>query len=391
MNVWLLTNTPSPYQVEFFSAIGGSGSCQLSVRFLRQVHRGELWQPDTVPFDWRILSGIGPDWWSDAFRIHPQALREVVRGKHDLYILSGQYTSMTFLACACGLSLLRKPWVMWLEQPWPESYRPAWAGRLSSRSAVAGTLRRCFLKMLLRMARGVFCVGTVAMEAYRRMGAKDAKLHLLPYYCDLDRFARADPLESARIRARLGFLDKTVFLYSGALIKRKGVDLLLDAFQRLAAQHPEAGLILLGEGPVREELECSVQQRFAKQIHFAGHVAQSELPAWFKAADIFVFPSRHDGWGVVLNEACGAGLPIIAADSVGAARDLVRDNENGKLVPRDDVPRLAASMLFFLEQPETVKAFGERSRRIGGKFTLAKGVEQLFSNIRSCIPPGSSS
>jgi len=386
MRLWILTNTPSPYQVEFFRAIHASGQCELNVRFMRLEHRGEtLIDEATAGFPYRELRGLGPARWRDEVRLHPEAIREVIRERHDLFVLSGHYTSITFMMSAICLALLRKPWVMWLEQPWPEDYRPAWATRLSIRSPAARFARRLLLRALMRMSRGVFCIGTAAMDAYKRMGAPDSKLHFLPYYCDVERFARVDPRDAARIRARLGLMDKTVFLYSGALIERKGVDLLLDAFKKLASRHPQAALVILGDGPLREKLLASLHEDMQSRIHIAGHVPQSDLPAWFKAADVFVFPSRHDGWGVVLNEACGAGLPIISTKSTGAARDLVRDNENGKLIPRDDVPRLAAAMLFFLEQPETIKAFGERSRRKAENYTLAKGVEQLLINMTTIL------
>lgn len=386
MRLWILTNTPSPYQVEFFRAIHASGRCDLDVRFMRLAHRGEqVLDGGDAGFPYRELRGLGPRKWRDEFRVHPDALREVVRERRDLFVLSGHYTSVTFILCALGLTLLRKPWAMWLEQPWPSDYRPAWATRQSARSPAARLARRAILKALLRTTRGVFCIGSAAVEAYRRIGAPDRKLHLLPYYCDVERFARVDEREPARIRARLGFLDKMVFLYSGALIERKGVDLFLAAFQDLAPRHANIAAVVLGDGPMRETLRRSVRADLAARVHFAGHVPQADLPSWFAAANAFVFPSRHDGWGVVLNEACGAGLPIIATSSAGAARDLVRNGENGFVVPRDDKQRIVEAMLNFITQPDRAKTFGERSRAIAAEFTLARGVEQLLAGVSGAL------
>src|SRR5881409_1629658 len=71
-------------------------------------------------FSARTLSGIGPRWWRDEFRLHPRALWEAAFGHFDCYVLSGLYSSITFLTCALLLTLQGKPWLMWLERPSPE-------------------------------------------------------------------------------------------------------------------------------------------------------------------------------------------------------------------------------------------------------------------------------
>ena len=79
IKIWLLTNTPSPYQVEFFSSLHHSGRVRLDVRFMRLVHRGEPWQPAAGrEFPYVGMRGLGPERWPDEVRLHPRALREVL-------------------------------------------------------------------------------------------------------------------------------------------------------------------------------------------------------------------------------------------------------------------------------------------------------------------------
>ena len=383
MNVWLLTNTPSPYQVELLSAIERDNRCRLDVRFMRQVHRGATWQPGpTPPFAFRVLGGIGPSWWSDAFRLHPRALAECLFGRQDLFVLSGQYTSFTFAACALALTMRRKPWAMWLEQPWPEDYRPAWTRSVSARSGIVRTIRERFLASLLRHTRRVFCIGTAAVEAYRRQGADPAKLACMPYCCDTSRYAQADEAAVRSVRARYALDGKTVFLFSGQLIERKGVDVLLRAFAELTASRSDMALLLLGDGPLRQSLEASVPAFCRHLVHFAGHVEQADLPAHFHAADVFVLPSRHDGWGVVVNEACAAGLPVIVTAAAGASRDLVADGRNGFIVPRDDVAALRGRMLHFLEKPADIRQYGGQSKQIVAALSLENAARTFCENAR---------
>ncbi len=378
MNVWILTNTPSPYQVELFSAIEREGRCRPDVRFLRQVHRGELWQPGPgQSFRFRVLGGIGPSWWSDAFRFHPRALADCLFGRHDLFVLSGQYTSLTFVACAVLLTLRRARWALWLEQPWPDDYRPAWTRSVSAKSGLARRFRRNALSWLLRRATGLFCIGTAAVEAYRQLGAAPEKLARIPYCCDTSRYSRRDDGAVERIRAAYGLRERTVFLYSGQLIERKGVDVLLKAFAELSTIRRDVALILLGDGPQRSVLEESIHPDCRPLVHFAGHVEQAHLPPYFHAAHVFVLPSRHDGWGVVINEACAAGLPVISTSAAGAAKDLVTDGKNGFVIGRDDPAALKDKMLFFVSNPDEIRRFGERSKETVAAFSVDAGA-RLF-------------
>ncbi len=382
MNVWLLTNTPSPYQVEFLSAIQRTGRCSLEVRFMRQVHRGELWQPAGDPgFRFRVPRGIGPSTWSDAFRLHPSAIAECLTGRFDRYVLSGQYTSLTFVACSMLLHARRKPCVLWLERPWPEDYRPEWTRSVAARSPAASAARRRILSGLLRRATRIFGIGSAAVEAYRALGADPRRLVSIPYHCDTSRFAAADPRDVEEIARRHALAGKTVFLFSGQLIERKAVDVLLRAFEELAASRPDAALLVLGDGPLRQRLESSVAPACRNRVHFAGHVPQEKLPSYFHAADVFVLPSRHDGWGVVINEACGAGLPVIAADTVSAARDLVADGRNGFLVPRDDVGRLREKMAALAGDEGMRRRFGGESRRMAEQCSLGAGAAAFCKHL----------
>lgn len=375
MKVWLLTNTPSPYQVELLSAIQRDGRCDLDVRFMRQTHRGQAWQPGAgQSFRFKAMAGIGPSLWADAFRLHPRAVVDCLVGRHDLFVLSGQYTSLTFVLCSILLRLRRKRWVMWLEQPWPEDYRPAWTKSVSAKSGLARTLRKRALACLLRNASGVFCIGTAAVDAYTKLGADPAKLAAIPYCCDTSRFETADPAAVEAIRKIWSLGGKTVFLFSGQLIERKGVDVLIRAFSRIAGSDQPAALVILGDGPLRASLESSVPQAARELVHFAGHLDQKELPPYFHASHVFVLPTRHDGWGVVINEACAAGLPVISTSAAGAARDLVADGRNGFIVPRDDEDRLAEAMRFFLMRPDQIPIFGVRAKEAVAAFSVESGA-----------------
>src|SRR5262249_32859433 len=93
-------------------------------------------------------------------------------------------------------------------------------------------------------------------------------------------------------------------------------------------------------------------------------------------ADVFVLPSRHDGWGVVVNQALGAGLPVIASDAVGAGLDLVEDGVNGLIVPAGSAAALERAMERLALQPDLARAYGQAARRKAAEITPAAGAEK---------------
>src|SRR5262249_37221431 len=144
----------------------------------------------------------------------------------------------------------------------------------------------------------------------------EARHFNIPYFCALQPFLDAP---------RRALSDETVFLFCGQMIARKGLDLLLAAFARLVEMRGRVRLTLVGrEAELQTEL-AKLSAPVRESIRYEGFQAPEALPRFFAEADVFVLPSRYDGWGVVVNQALGAGLALLCSDAVGAAHDLVED------------------------------------------------------------------
>jgi glycosyltransferase involved in cell wall biosynthesis len=232
-----------------------------------------------------------------------------------------------------------------------------------------GRFMRSQLQSPLKAACGIAAIGEVAEKAYQRLFPKKQVFNI-PYFCDLD------PYRSAASANRKQPSEKLEIIFSGQLIDRKGVDVLLAAFARVGRENARLHLRLLGSGPKGDHYRSMVPQEIANRIDFAGHVDPQELPEIFAKADIFCLPSRHDGWGVVVNEALGAGLPIIVSDKVGAGADLVQHGRNGLITSAGDVDALADALRLLGSDDNLRASMAEESRIISEDWGIDEGVRR---------------
>lgn len=205
--------------------------------------------------------------------------------------------------------------------------------------------RLAFLRTLYPQVGAFGVIGRGAREHLLASGVPAAKLFSSPYFVDARALTHglATTTRDA-LRAELGLAStRSVFLFSGKLIERKGVDMLLRALE--APELANTTTLIVGSGPDDAALRAHASRLPPdRTVTFCGFVNQSQLFRYFGAADVFVLPSRYETWGLVVNEALEFGLPVVVSDHVGCRHDLVVDGL-GASYPVDDAPALAAALL----------------------------------------------
>jgi glycosyltransferase involved in cell wall biosynthesis len=220
---------------------------------------------------------------------------------------------------------------------------------------------------MIRGASGFFVPGTASAEYVRSFGVPDERIAFAPNAVDAKLFARAAVDRSGR--------ETCTFLYAGRLDPEKGLDVLLRAFARTPGE-----LVLAGSGSEEPRLRALADGR----VRFLGPLDRDALVPVYAEADAFVLPSRSEPWGMVLNEAATAGLPLVATEGAGAAHDLVDDGVNGFRVPVDDEEALATALRRLAEDEPFRRAAGDRSRELAARFTpeaWADGVAGLARRL----------
>jgi glycosyltransferase involved in cell wall biosynthesis len=235
------------------------------------------------------------------------------------------------------------------------------------RSGPTLAAKRLFFKLLRGLVDGALPIGTLNAEYWRHYLGEDFPLYRMPYAVDNHYFqSRCEEAREGRVALQNELkLDPTrpVILFASKLQSRKRCGDLIEAYKRLSREsgvEPRPYLVIVGDGEERAALERQAADSGLDGIRFCGFRNQSELPRFFDMATVFVLPSRHEPWGLIVNEVMNAGRAVIVSDDVGCRPDLVEDGIEGCVFPVGDVAALADALRRVLATPETAVAMGLR-------------------------------
>jgi glycosyltransferase involved in cell wall biosynthesis len=244
----------------------------------------------------------------------------------------------------------------------------------------------------LALADQVLTVSELARQTYVDAGVPAERVHAVTLGADLELFTpgteeaeRAEATDRPRGAERVAQAERGggfLFLFCGASIRRKGFDLLLEAFDRVLREEPRARLRVVGP---RGDAAGLLDGRRGEAISVSGPVGQPELAAELRRADCLVLPSRNDSYGMVVAEALACGLPVLVSEMVGA-KELVAPGENGWIVPAGDAAALAQRMAWCVRHRDAVRGMRERCRRSAEAASWPAYHRRLAELLRALLP-----
>ena len=339
-------NIPAPYMVERFNALAD-----------RDAFEFEAWFNDRLEVDrsWEVSESA----WRFRHRYLPTT-RLLGRTQHWPLPLLGRrpdvlvslYAEPAFLAGWAVAKVRGSKTAFWCQVTMDR-----WVERKPWKNAIK---RAVFPRVDATLGSG-----EESRAFAMRFGTPPDKAMCLPHSIDVVHYSagacRARPLREAQ-RRQLG-LEGTTFIYVGRLWWGKGINYLLEAFETVQRRSAEpVSLLLVGDGPEEARLKQACAERDIRNVVFAGFEQKPELPRYYALADVFVFPTLGDPYGLVVDEAMACGLPVISTSAAGEIRDRIEEGANGYIVPPEDSAALSERMLHLAQNPDLVARMGAVSR-----------------------------
>jgi len=253
-----------------------------------------------------------------------------------------------------------------------------------------GRLVRNFVKWLylrtVSYASAIVAVSDAVKESLIREGVPPQKIVRIYNGVDVKSFA---PLpEGERDKLRSYITDEKVCStigLVGSLVEIKGLRYFIEALPEVFAKHPETLVVVVGEGPLRREMENeAAREKFSSRVKFLGKLTQitGRIVA---ALDVLVQPSLTESFGLTVAEALSCEVPVVASQ-VGGLTELIEDGVCGYLVPSRDAKALAGKIIELLDDPDKRRAFGKAGReRILNLFQLSNTVEQYLELYKKLL------
>lgn len=241
-------------------------------------------------------------------------------------------------------------------------------------------LRRPQIRIALGSADRVFAVSESLARLAVELGADPARLRLVPNGVDASRFR---PAPRAAARRQLGVPeDRPLIVSVGGLTVRKGYHRVLAVLPELIGEHPDLLFAIVGGGGIEGDTGPMLRQLtgdlgLERHVRFAGPRPHAEVAAWLQAADLFCLATSNEGRPNAILEALACGVPVVATD-VGGNAEIVRDGEDGLLVPFGDAAALRHALRTALGKPWDREAISAHGRG----YTWEQTIEQVLGEFR---------
>ena len=362
MKVLFITNIPAPYRIDFYNQLGKE--VDLTVIFEAKGAEG-------IRFNWNIeeiknFKAIFLDEGNiNERKINWKIFKYIKKDKYD-HIVATNYSYFTEMAALIYMKLRKIPY-----------YFETDGGIIKNENL----LKKIYKKFLISNAKGYFSPSKSSDEYLKYYGARNDLIYRYPFTSLFE----ADILkeipseeEQCNLRKELGIRENKIVLSVGQFIYRKGYDILLKACRSL---DEEIGVYIIG-GKITKEYLDIIKKYNLKNIYFEEFKSKEELSKYYKAADLFVLPTREDIWGLVINEAMAHALPIVTTNNCVSGIELVEENVNGYIIDTEDDKSLTNSIKKILYN-ENMKLMKINSKEKIKAYTIEEMVRshiKIFMN-----------
>ena len=249
-------------------------------------------------------------------------------------------------------------------------------------SYIKNLLRKFYYKFLLFFPDYYLYIGKANKEFYLKYGSKRKLIPLL--YTVNNKFIRyqASKYLDENFIIKNNLKDNSLkFFFVGKLIDRKNPMLILKSVNKIKKMTTNCSFYFIGDGPQREALDTYVKKNNLSNIYFLGFKNTSMIPRIVKYLDIFIFPSKQENWGLVLNEAIVLNKPSLVSSSVMSHYDLI-NKKNGLIFENNNINDLADKILFIINNKNEISTMQKNCKKIMNKFSYKNNLFSIFNYFK---------
>ena len=314
-------NIPAPYMVERFNALADRSTFNFEAWFNDRIVSDRSWLVDESGwrFRHRFINSVS----CSGKKFH-LPLNLIKRNKPDLIV--SLYAEPSYFLGWFIAKMREVKTGFWVEKTFDH---------LETRKLWKDNLKR----WLFKKVDFIVTSGRDGQEYVRRYGVSYHKIFFAPHVIDYFYFKNESAFHRSvrSMKDNKNDLREITFLYVGRLLRQKGIEYLLDAFRELQKKiNLNVKLLIVGDGKDEKFFKNKCKIEFIKNVIFTGFLQKIELPKIYASADVFVFPSLGDTYGLVIDEAIACQLPVISTETVGEINSRIKNGLNGFLIPAQD-------------------------------------------------------
>lgn len=341
--------------------------------FGRETERG--WGLSVVPDCVRLWTCTSPNKGGESRWRTVWSIVKAIRRFEPAVVLFSGYSDLPHIFGAAAAKLLGSHAVVLFDSTAMDRPRQRWKEKLKG-------------LLLLALFDAAIVAGKRSATYVKDLGMKSNRVG---YFCDVvdnDYFCSESPESNSNDLDKQRRTYRPYFLFVGRLSVEKNLDTLLSAYSTYRKEGGTWNLVIVGQGPLGGQLRALAKG--VEGVHFVGAQPLQALVRYYQGAEALVLTSQSESWGLVVNEAMAAGLPILVSRRCGCSDDLVVGGENGWTFDHSEPNELVRSMLALEAcDPGTRAAMGQRSREIITKFSpdgFAGEVERIYAGLSGTDP-----
>lgn len=363
MNIYYLTNAPTPYKVAFWEELGKLCNLTVLLEVANSKERDSSWKTG-VRHNYTEI--VMPSWFRKDSGAFCPSVKQYLKKKNGIVIING-YNTLTGIYSILFLKIHKIPYII-----------SADGGLVKQEKNFIYRLK----KFLIQGASGYLSSGSITDEYLIHYGADKGKIGHYPFTSVSMAQVLKQPIteeEKTALREELGINAKKMIVTVGQFIYRKGIDVLLKACIDL---DNDIGIYIIG-GKVTDEYRQIVDENRLTNVHFLSFIQPEQLKKYYMAADLFVLPTREDIWGLVVNEAMAFGLPVITTNRCVSGMEMIKNEDSGIIVKVNDVKGLHDAILKLIQNKNELQKKSESALGKAREYTIEQMAMKTYNYLKS--------